>query len=889
MLNVYAGFPQRTPVLICRIKPQDGRITLANDAFCGLWGKSRENLLGRSIFGIIGPQEKALVTSCIDSLKKSKPFLSCEHSMKTSRGTQNHRWTHQALYDESGDVSEIQSMGVNLDAIQSRVHNNLAAHDRYWQLIDSSNEFIVVVQEGLVKYMNAKVKQLPGLSIDDFLGKPFIDHIHIDDRPQVLDFHMRRLAGETIPHSYTFRFCYNGCETRWLEISAIVIEWEGMPASLNFLMDITEQKRFEEELRQSEQKNKLFLENASDIIFIIDSNLRIVDISPHVEVVLGYKREEFMNKRITEMNALKPQYLEKAHEEGTRVLSGERIKSSIYEFTGKDGCSIVAEISGAPILHENRVNSIICIARDISERKRMEDSLRESEKKYRETLEQIDDGYYEVDLEGNFTFFNSSMCKILRYSADELMGTNNRSYMSEPISLKAFNTFNQVYRTGVSARAVDGELIRKDGSKCYVEASVSLICGANGTPVGFRGIARDITEQKNLEYQLYQSQKMEAIGTLAGGIAHDFNNILSGIMGYTELALMETEEGSPLHAKMDQVLKAGNRAKDLVKQILTFSRRTEYENRPIKIKPVVDEALKMLRATLPSSVEIIRTIEADEAIIEADPTQIHQVVLNLCTNAYHAVRETGGFIEVRLKQLGDDESAELSIPEKKSSRYVELSIMDTGCGISPDVVQRIFDPYYTTKAKGEGTGLGLAIVHGIVKGLGGEIRVQSIQGKGSSFTVFIPIASESGLRESHPKEPIPTGRERILIVDDEWPIIEITTQMLQKLGYSITAFQSSIEALDKFRRCFFDFDLVISDLTMPKMNGERLAEKMLEIRPDIPIIICTGFSDAVPREIIRRIGIRDVLVKPMILSDLAKTIRRVLDNGHEPAEELSVL
>jgi PAS domain S-box-containing protein len=786
MMNVHEESPRYAPVLICRIRPGDARIMLANDAFCTFIGRSREHVIGKSLFTIISRQDQLRVNHCLDALSRDKPFLTCEHTSKTPSGIQRLRWTHQALVNEQGEVVEIQSMGIDSDIRGKRPDGKRSSEEKPWQLDDNSNEFIM--------------------------------------------------------------------------------------------------RKFEDELEQSKEKNKLIFENASDIIFIIDTNLRIIDISPRVEQVLGYRREELINKTISEMNILKPEYLAKAYTEGARVLSGEQIRSSMYEFTGREENDIVAEISGAPMMHEDRVESIICIARDITERKRIEDSLRQSEKKHRETLEQIDDGYYEVDLKGNFTFFNNSMCRILRFSPEELMGMNNRSFMGELNAHRVFCTFNQVYRTGIAAKSLDWELIRKDGSKCFVETSVSLRHDQKGTPVGFRGIARDVTEQKSLEYQLYQSQKMEAIGTLAGGIAHDFNNILSGIMGYTELALMEIPEGSPLHSKMDQVLKAGNRAKGLIKQILTISRRTEYENRPIKIKTVVEEALMMIRASLPASVEIFKTIEADDAIIEADPTLIHQIVLNLCTNAYHAVRETNGFIEVRLKQInaGDINAKQVTDPEKGG--YVELTVIDTGCGISPDAMTRIFDPYYTTKPKGEGTGLGLAIVHGIVKSMGGDIKVESICGRGTSFHVCFPRLTESVPLDLKEPESIPSGREHILIIDDEQSIIEITSQMLLHLGYTVSAFQSSIDALDKFRKSSPDFDLVISDLTMPRMNGDQLAERLLLIRPDIPIIICTGFSDTIPQEMARRIGIREVLVKPFALHDLAKTIRKVLDRSRPRVE-----
>ncbi|MGC9325283.1 MAG: ATP-binding protein, partial [Desulfomonilia bacterium] len=388
---------------------------------------------------------------------------------------------------------------------------------------------------------------------------------------------------------------------------------------------------------------------------------------------------------------------------------------------------------------------------------------------------------------------------------------------------------------------------------------------------------RDITDTKNQESIMHHTQKMEAIGTLAGGIAHDFNNILSSILGFTELAIMESEQGSSLHKKLEQVQKSGNRAKDLVKQILLFSRQGEYERKPIHIMPVIEDALKMLRATLPSSQEIYQVLDAADAIIEADPTQIHQIVINLCTNAFDAVRDTGGFIEVKLSRRDIDDDTPLNSVNVQCGSYVELIVTDTGCGMAPEVMDRIFDPYYTTKEKGKGTGLGLAIVHGIVKGLGGSISVQSILGKGTTFSVLFPQVEALDRAEEHDDTPIPTGHEHVLFVDDEEDLTEMVEQMLSHLGYHVTTRTSSVEALDLFRENPESFDIVISDLVMPKLTGETLAQNLMKIRGDIPVMICTGFSEALTEEQAHELGICRVLMKPLVIREIAHVLRSVLD------------
>ena len=383
----------------------------------------------------------------------------------------------------------------------------------------------------------------------------------------------------------------------------------------------------------------------------------------------------------------------------------------------------------------------------------------------------------------------------------------------------------------------------------------------------------------NSERQLQQVMKLQAIGTLAGGIAHDFNNILFPIVGYTELTMDDIREDSQARQNLEEILKATNRAKELVQQILTFSRQSCQERKPLKVQYLIKEASKLLRATIPSSIEIECDIDESCGPIKGDPTQIHQIIMNLCTNAFHAMQKTGGKLEVSLKEINISYDQSLAMVGMKVGRHLELMVKDSGQGMEPQVMERIFEPYYTTKEQGKGTGLGLSVIHGIVKNHGGDIIVSSQPGKGSSFKVYLPIIDdiEEEIQTDEPLMEI-NGKERILLIDDEQQIIDIERQILERLGYTVTSTTDSEEALEEFAAQPDHFDLVITDMTMPKITGDQLAQRMMDIRPQIPVILCTGFNEAISEEKALAMGIDKFVMKPVVKDELASTIRKVLDN-----------
>ena len=382
------------------------------------------------------------------------------------------------------------------------------------------------------------------------------------------------------------------------------------------------------------------------------------------------------------------------------------------------------------------------------------------------------------------------------------------------------------------------------------------------------------------ERQLQQVLKIQAIGTLAGGIAHDFNNILFPIVGYTELTMDEVPDDSVAHNNLEEVLKAAHRAKDLVQQILTFSRQSGQERKPVKVHLIIKEALKLLRASIPASIEIINKIDDDCHPVMGDATQIHQVIMNLCTNAYQAMQDKGGTLEVNLSEVDVGYEETVKKIGMQPGKHLQLLVRDEGCGMDAVVLDRIFEPYYTTKEQGKGTGLGLSVIHGIVKNHRGDISVTSSPGKGTTFKVYLPVTEDADIaNEFEPSNGAAKGNERILLIDDEEQIVSMEQQMLENLGYEVTARTDSTKALKEFSEQPQNFDLVITDMTMPQMTGDELAQKLLDIKPDIPVILCTGFNEDITEEKALSMGIQKFVMKPVIKNDLATTIRTVLDQN----------
>jgi PAS domain S-box-containing protein len=638
-----------------------------------------------------------------------------------------------------------------------------------------------------------------------------------------------------------------------------------------------EREKKDEALRESERTYREIFENSSDFIYTLDLKGTLTDANKAAEDLTGYTRNELIGM------SYKDFLPEDSHKSILQAFKqvyneGKPLKDFPIEVIIKDGTKRFFEICVTPLRKGKEVIGYQGSLRDITKRKLSEEELRKSEEHYRSVFQDSRDAIYITTRDGKFIDANQSALDLFGYSREEMASVNALQLYVRPDDSVKFR--KEIEKKGF-LREYGITYLKKDGTEidCLVNATVRR--ANDGTIQAYQGIIHDITARKKVKTQLIQAQKMEAIGTLAGGIAHDFNNILGAIIGYTEIAGLRLPEDNKAKESLKEVLNAGRRARDLVKQILAFSRKQEQEKIPIQISPIVKEGIKLLRSSLPSNIEIRQSIESDTGIVDADPTQIHQILMNLCVNAGHAMRKEGGVLEIGIRNVEiegwDSESGYLDMTP---GPYLLLYVSDTGEGITPDVLHHIFEPYFTTKEKSEGTGLGLSVVHGIVNSYGGTIKVYSEPGKKTTFHVYLPRIKEAKEMVGVEDRPsvLPTGQERVLFVDDELVLVEIGKQMLEWLGYEVTIRTSSVEALELFRRKPDHFDVVITDMTMPNMTGDMLSIELMQIRPDIPIILCTGFSERISEEKAKLLGIKAFVMKPLVIRDLANAVRKALDN-----------
>lgn len=627
---------------------------------------------------------------------------------------------------------------------------------------------------------------------------------------------------------------FTGGHSGYQSIKAAPVYKEGdFAGGILIRENVTERKHAEVALRESEVKYRSMMEAMKDPAYICSPDF-------HIE----YMNQAMINR--TGCDATGESCFRAIHhlEEKCpwcmhdKAQQGEHFEHEIL--SPNDNC--VYHVVHSPIVHANGSISKMAVFRDITELKSAEESVLQSEKRFRNLFESITDLIYTQDLDGRFISVNPAMHRLFGYDMDGFIGHRATDFMKPELRSSFDSEYLEELKSQGRYEGISSYL-KKDGSKIYIEYRSTLVKPYDGDPF-ISGMGRDVTErvlsEKNvakLKKQLVQLQKIESIGTLAGGIAHDFNNILFPMFGYLEMMLEDVPESNPLRSYLEEVFNGSKRARDLVQQILTFSRQSDRVLKPLKSQLVIKEALKLIRSSLPSTININQNIDSDCGLVMADPTQIHQIVMNLCTNAFHAMEKTGGKLTVNLKEVeltADDVKAPNLIP----GGYVCLTVADTGTGIEQSVMDRMFDPYFTTKKSGKGTGLGLAVTHGVIKDHGGYITVDSEPGKGTEFKVYLPaIRLQETAQSIETDLPIQKGNERILLVDDEKVIAQMIQQTLERLGYHVTARNSSTDALEAFRTNPDKFDLVITDLTMPNLTGDKLAVELIKIRSDIPVIV----------------------------------------------------
>ncbi len=904
----YQQIVQFAPTAIYEIDFLKNKFVSVNASMIDYTGYSRDELLSMNTFDILADESKNLFA------ERLRKHLSGETvpetvTFKIRKEDGQEFWmllNIRLIYKDekprgahvvAQDISELKNKEEELKESQQRLADIINF------LPDAT---FVIDRDKKVVAWNRAMEEMTGVSKESMIGEgdyactvPFygerrphlLDLIDTSDKELESKYQYIRRRGNTL-YAETFTPALYGGKGAyvWATGAPLLDAHVNRIGAIESIRDITDRKRAEEALKESQQQLSDIINFLPDATLVVDKEGKVIAWNRAIEEMTGIKAAEMLGKGNYEYAlpfygerrpilidlVLKPQEEIEAKyviaERGDTVLEGEAYMPAlrggeVYLF-GK-----------ASVLRDSKCNIIGAIEsiRDITARRHSEEALVRAEAKYRAIFENTGTSTVILEDDHTISLANKKIEKLTGYMREEIEGKKKWMEFVVKEDLERMLALHSLREVDATAAKNNYEfcLVDRNGQVKDIHLTIDMIPGTKKRVASLL----DITKQKLLESQLRQAQKMEAIGTLAGGIAHDFNNILGAIMGYTDMALTDFKLDARLRGYLERVYEASERASDLVKQILTFGRRSDEKPRPMRVSPVIKQVLKLIRASLPSTIKIRHDIQSDTDMVLADPTHIHQILMNLCTNAAHAMRDKKGELKVSLCPVEINSRDAFTINHGLTPGiYLQLSVSDTGHGIDPGIMDRIFDPFFTTKKPGEGTGMGLSVVHGIVKSYGCAITVESEVEKGTEIRVYLPLLAERGdERKVGTEAHIRGGKERILFVDDEEFLVEIGVEVLTGLGYEVVGRTSGLEALELFRNRPNRFDLVITDMTMPNITGSELARELMRIRPDMPVILCTGFSEAMTPGKAKDVGIKDFVMKPMVKSQIASSIRRVLD------------
>jgi PAS domain S-box-containing protein len=901
---------------------REGRVIAWNRAIEVMTGVKAEKMLGRGNYEYAIPFYGERRPVLIDLALHPDDQLESQYTTIERKG--------EILFGESFTPGLHPSVGVHLSATASvlrdlkgeiigaiecirdnterrRIEEDLQRSEKkYRDLVD--NTLVGVYQahiDGRILFANQAYARIFGYnSASEMIGANVINQYKDKgDRTRFLE--LIKQSGRVM--NYELAVISRGGETKHILISSVM---EGDVIS-GTIIDIAKRKQAEEALRESERRLSDIINFLPDATMVIDRAGRVIAWNRAIEALTGVLAADMIGKGDYEYAI--PFYGRRRPILIDLVLEPQDDLERRYKGLKRQDNTIVGEayienlqgrtaylLGTAAPLYDTKGTVIGAIEsiRDITDRHRMEEALTREHDRLTAILDAIPISAFVIDRSRTVILWNQSSEIFAGKSKGEVLGRKlDLSYlcqgrrqpslaellleMTDDEIMVKFGHRGVLKSANFPGRFESVGKVWPHGVERFVSIQAARIYDPDGNVAGAIQAAQDVTERIRLESQFHQAQKMEAIGTLAGGIAHDFNNILAAIIGYTELSVDEPDPMSR-RRKLNEVLNASTRAKNLVKQILTFSRHTDHEKKPVDMRPITKEALKLIRSTLPTTIEIRQNITNAACTINADITQMHQIIMNLCANAAQAMGEKGGILTVSLLPADMRDPKLAPNPDLKPGFYIRLSVSDTGPGIEPEIRDRIFEPFFTTKATGEGTGLGLSVVYGIVKNHDGMIYVSSEQGKGATFDIYLPSIERGDAAIEVPEgEEIPGGHERILYVDDDEVLLDLTRLMLESLGYDVTAESNSVEVLGMFLASPEQYDLVITDMTMPIMPGNELAREVLQIRPDIPIILCTGFSEYIDEAKAKSLGIRAFIMKPFTKKALGRLVRDVLNGRAE--------
>ncbi len=849
---------------------RQGKILEVNRNWLNLFGYTKEEVIGRTFSEFLPDDWEEKFRECFAELKNKGEIREVEYEVRLKDSSSR-------LFLVNGTVSRDQKgkflqSHCTLEDITERKKAMNALHEseeRFRRLFHQANELIFVHDlSGRFHMASAKACQNLGYTEQELLNMMVADvdtgfiqsgdekKFWRQDLPVIFESRYRRKDGSFFP----------------VTVSLSSIQFHGRTLILSIAKDITQQRRMEEILRH----NELILNTAGDGIFGLDREGRHTFVNPAAAHILGWPAEELIGRPSHQVwHHTKPDgthYPESECPVYLTLKNGTEHKRTEEYFVRRNGDLFPVQFTSRPIIEDDRIKGAVVTFTDISEQKESEIE----HERLMSAIEQTNEVIVITDINGNIRYANPAFEKVTGYTRDEVSGENPRILQSGEHDEEFYRDLWDTITNGGTWR---GSFMnrKKDGTLYTEDAVISPVFEKSGRIADFVAVKRDITEELELQKQLNHAQRLEAIGNLAGGIAHDFNNILFPIIGLSELMGKEFSPGSPEHKNLHEIIKAGKRGRDLVRQILAVGRQSEYRLIPVQIQMVLKEVIKLIRSTVPANIEISINVQQNCSAVMADPTQIHQLAMNLITNAYHALNGEDGQISIRLEEieLAGKKPGGLTL---EPGKYALLTVSDTGPGIDPDIIDTIFEPYVTTKEHGKGTGLGLSVVYGIVGKYGGELRVENEVGRGAAFYVYLPVADKKvDKQEKEDAKILPEGKEKILLVDDEQSILKLQKQMLEKFGYQVETRSSSLEALELFKARPDNFDLIVTDMTMPNMRGDELAKEIRARDKKTPVIICTGFSEKIDENTAERIGINGFLMKPILMKDMMQTVRKVLD------------
>jgi two-component system, cell cycle sensor histidine kinase and response regulator CckA len=777
--------------------------------------------------------------------------------------------------------------------IQARHEKEIAeAKTNLESLFDTIEDFLFIVDmEGIVIHTNAYVRNQLGYTSDALRGKHVL-HFHPEEQRKEAQENIEAMLSGSTQACCRVPLKTSSGSLIPVETKVTFGVWNNQPVLFGISRNVSERKLSEQALIESEKRFRELTKLLPLPLFETDTRGEITYTNQKSCEVFGYSPEDLQH-HISALQFFIPQKDDKSLNDIERITQKTPLPKE-YKAVRMDGRRFPALLYSSPIIHNGELTGTRCIVVDLTELKKAEKAVRKGilqariVNEFQSLIDNIPGTVYRTNDQGRTTILSMASDFQQNHTLEALeKDLFETGVMIHPEDIHAVSVSNRTLRAEKSSHALIYRIIMENGSIRWVEDRKTSVFSSNGLFTGIDGILFDITdrimaqeEKLQLESYLRKTQRLETIGTLAGGIAHDFNNILTPILGYAEMGVLNSTDADPMHEYFTEIMRAAERAQNLVSQILTFSRTREITMATVSVQDIVDEALKLLRPSIPSTISINQHCGGTCRNIHADPSQIHQVIVNLCTNAFQAMEESGGVLTIELSEISPAASLQKLLPKLQAESYIQLTISDTGSGMDEPTMERIFEPFFTTKSVDKGTGLGLSVVHGIITSFKGEITVESTLGQGSVFRVYLPIINEKAVTSTL-KEPPVKGNGRILFVDDEPAAREIMTMMITKLGFSIEALSSPQQALQLFRHHPESFDLIITDLTMPEMTGIELARELHKTLPQLPVILMTGYGKNLEFTTpLNKYGIRCFLKKPVNIKQLASTINEVISSNN---------